>query len=529
LNADLAVTFSAIDPSTGGLSSIVKLSAPGIQPAPSVTVTMGANTATTYNSPFVIAETPTATGQYRLVTSASGVASGSSNTVTVIQPAITSISVGALGVGMHRTDSSIGLDSPAPPGGLVVNLLSSDPTRVQVPASVTIPAGQQGLGSAFTMTGLATTFDTQGRDHPITITASVRDGSWKPVTTQASVQPTLALLVQNVQTTRTTQSAPNVSIWTDLRCGTGGDCGILNADLAVTFSAIDPSTGGLSSIVKLSAPGIQPAPSVTVTMGANTATTYNSPFISAETPTGGGQYQIAASAPGVSSGSSNTVTVNQPAITSISVGTLGVGTHRTDSSIGLDSPAPAGGLVVNLSTTDPTIASVPVSVIIPAGQQGLGSAFTITGNKPGTVTVNASVSDGSWKPATTQATVQPSLAFVVQNVQTTRTTQSAPNVSIWTDLRCGTGGDCGILNADLAVTFSAIDPSTGGLSSIVKLSAPGIQAATSLTVKMAANTSTTYNTPFITAETPTATGRYQIMTSATGVSSGVSAVVTVTP
>jgi hypothetical protein len=96
-------------------------------------------------------------------------------------------------------------------------------------------------------------------------------------------------------------------------------------------------------------------------------------------------------------------------------------------------------------------------------------------------------------------------------------------------LRCGSGGDCGVLNTDLAVTFSAIDPSTGGLSSIVKLSAPGIQAATSLTVKMAANTSTTYNTPFITAETPTATGRYQIMTSATGVSSGVSAVVTVTP
>jgi hypothetical protein len=49
---------------------------------------------------------------------------------------------------------------------------------------------------------------------------------------------------------------------------------------------------------------------------------------------------------------------------------------------------------------------------------------------------------------------------------------------------------------------------------------------------MAANTSTTYNTPFITAGTPTATGQYQITAnavSAAGIIAGVSAVVTVTP
>jgi hypothetical protein len=85
------------------------------------------------------------------------------------------------------------------------------------------------------------------------------------------------------------------------------------------------------------------------------------------------------------------------------------------------------------------------------------------------------------------------------------------------------------LNADVTVTFAAIDPSTGGASSIVKLSAPGIQAATSLAVTMAANSSTTYNAPFITAGTPTATGQYRITTSAAGIVAGVSAVVTVTP
>jgi len=142
------------------------------------------------------------------------------------------------------------------------------------------------------------------------------------------------------------------------------------------------------------------------------------------------------------------------------------------------------------------------------------------------------VSDNSWKSATTQATVQATMALVVQNVQTTRTTQSAPNNNIWTDLFCSSGTDCGVLNADLTVTFAAIDPNTGGPSSIVKLSAPGIQPATSLTVTMAANTATTYSAPFVTAGTPSATGAYQITTSAVGaagVRSGASAVVTVTP
>src|SRR5258707_4765586 len=66
--------------------------------------------------------------------------SGFSNTVTVSQPAISNISVGALGIGMHRTDGSISLDSPAPAGGLLVKLLRSDPSKKKGTAHVPTPA-----------------------------------------------------------------------------------------------------------------------------------------------------------------------------------------------------------------------------------------------------------------------------------------------------------------------------------------------------------------------------------------------------
>jgi hypothetical protein len=301
-------------PSTGGLSSIVTLSAPGRPAASSLSITMAANTSSTYNAPFVTANTPTATGQYQITIAGPGnVTSAFSSTVSVSQPAINGLSIGALGVGMHRTDTYISLDSPAPSGGLVLNLTSSDPSKVQVQGSATVAAGSRGLNSAFMVTGLATTIDGSLRDHPVTITASVSDGSWTSATTQVTVQPTLVLVVQNVTTTRTTRSAPDTGIYADLRCATspvGGDCGVLNADLPVTFSAMNPSTSSPSAIVTLGAPGRPAGPSVTIIMAANTASTYNAPFVTAGTPAATGQYRITVSAPGnVNSDTSNTVTV----------------------------------------------------------------------------------------------------------------------------------------------------------------------------------------------------------------------------
>src|SRR5260221_4646599 len=92
---------------------------------------------------------------------------------------------------------------------------------------------------------------------------------------------------------------------------------------------------------------------------------------------------MTASAQGFSSVPSSLVTVNQPAITGLSAGSVAAGMHRGGFGISLDSPAPAGGLLINLASTDSTIATVPQSVTIPEGYTYLPSGFTVTGQSSG--------------------------------------------------------------------------------------------------------------------------------------------------
>src|SRR5439155_1152131 len=111
---------------------------------------------------------------------------------------------------------SILLSDAAPPGGL----------------SVTIPEGSTYLPNGFTVTGLLSSRDSSGVDHPITITASAQN--WTGKTAQISVvNPVLNL--RNVLTPRTTASAAQ-EIWADVTnpsCGCGD---VLNAPVTVTFS-----------------------------------------------------------------------------------------------------------------------------------------------------------------------------------------------------------------------------------------------------------------------------------------------------
>ena len=506
---DLQVNLSVANPSLASTS-----------PA-SVTVPAGQ-----LASPYFNIVASGTVGSTTLTASATGVSANANTTLNITNPpAISTITSGTVGAGLHSNGWYVYLNTAAGGGPVVVNLTSSDTSKVSVPASVTIAAGATQLAyPGFTVTGLASTFDAAGVDHPVTLTASVTDGSWKSTTSSVTVRPT-KLVLENVTTTRTTQSAPDPYIWAYLLCDYGYTCGGANNDLVVTFSAIDPATGGSSSIVTLSTPTAGPASSVAVTIPAGQNVTYVTAYVTANKPTATGQYQIKASASGPASGVSPTVTVKMPAIT-VQAGRIGAGLHNDSWTLSLDSPAPAGGLVVNLSSTDPTIATVPVSVTVPAN--GTTQYFTLTAYKAGIITITASVSDGTWTPGSSNISVlTPKL--VLENVTTSRTTTSAADPYIWAYLLCPDGYTCGVANNDLPVTFTAIDPATGGTSSIVTLSTPSAGPASSVSVTIPAGQNVTYVTAYVTANTPTATGQYQISASATGMTTGVSGTVTVTP
>src|SRR5207253_1740771 len=232
----------------------------------------------------------------------------------------------------------------APPGGFTVNLDSSNSTQVQLSPdaatpgsghiSINVAAGQVSSAS-FVVTGKLVTQDAQG-DHPVTIKASVSDGSWQssPATTgQVNVRATKLFVngVNGVSTPRTTQSAPDPYIYAQVLCdyyGTGSyyNCGVMNTDLAVTFG-VDAQPLNMVTLSTTTPP--QSGQTVTVTMPANSNSTQNA-YVTADRPTLPGTYQVTVSAQDVAGSSSGVVTVTQPHIRDVTSKPVGVGEHSTD-------------------------------------------------------------------------------------------------------------------------------------------------------------------------------------------------------
>jgi hypothetical protein len=115
---------------------------------------------------------------------------------------------------------------------------------------------------------------------------------------------------------------------------------------------------------------------------------------------------VSASCPGLTDGQLS-VTVHpkyQPWIKAdVTVGTG----CRTTGGVGLTgATAPAGGYTVNLTSNDPTIASVPATVTIPENQDRVG--FTIVGHSPGTTQIMVSV--GGFSATSTVTVVKPTFS-----------------------------------------------------------------------------------------------------------------------
>src|SRR5262249_40137177 len=155
-------------------------------------------------------------------------------------------------------------------------------------------------------------------------------------------------------------------------CVSVSDCSdVLNAPHTITFS-LDPNTTDVT---------VTPSTTTVPTNASQTAQ------ITLSTPGTPGSYTvIATSAEFATPASPVAVTVNQPAITSLNFNSplsVGAGMPRDNVRIDLDTPAPAGGLTINLASTESTFATVEPSVVIAAGSTtGL---FTVTGISTGTL------------------------------------------------------------------------------------------------------------------------------------------------
>lgn len=266
---------------------------------------------------------------------------------TVTPPSLVGITVNPSSVsGGNSSAGTVGLNGPAPKGGVTVKLTSSDKSVI-VPATVLISAGNQ-TGNFVAKTTAVATVKT------VTLTASFNGVS---VTTTLTVNP------------------PEL---TNLTLNPTSVVGGTNSTGTVSISGPAPSTG---IVVKLSSNiGAATVPaSIIIPSGKVSAT-----FI-VKTLAVGSNTQATISASLNGSSLTATLTIKAPVLSTITVSPSTVtGGKTATGTVTISSPAPLGGLSIQIGS-DQQAASVPGSVTIPSGKASV--TFTVRTVKVSTKTV----------------------------------------------------------------------------------------------------------------------------------------------
>jgi hypothetical protein len=313
----------------------------------SVTVTAGSGTPTTQPTVTGInfgSATITASA-FGYVTASEAVPVGDtitfpSNTLTI--------------TGSGTQNLSLTLSAPAPAGGFVINLSSSNSSVATVQSTVTFTQGSTSVNVPVTAPGL--TFGTT------TITAQE----------SPNIVPTTATVT--VQSAGTIQIAPTTV--------TLGSPATFNVSLPA------PATSNVTVSLTSSNTSVATISPASVTIAAGNTTPTTQPKV---TGVNLGSVNVTASAAGYTAGvqpvtSIATVSYSPSSLTI--VGGAGTGTFK----LTLSGAAPSGGLTVNLSSSDTTIATVPASATFAAGQTT--ATFTVTGVAAGAATITASNAAG---------------------------------------------------------------------------------------------------------------------------------------
>lgn len=324
------VTLSTAAP-TGGITVDLSSDSPALTVPSSVTIPEGM-TSTTFDYTTSSVDTDTAT----VVTTGGGsVRSGSGNLSVLANKVVKviGISINSLGTGL----AEVRLAVPAA-ADYVVNLTSEDPARLQVPDSVTVPAGK--TSAKFSVTSLSAVISSTG----INVTATPSNGT---KTATITVVPQAA--IDNLSFSESTIVA-----------GTSTTGTVLLAGPAPVGGQVVTLTSNRGSVTVPSSVFIPPGETSANFTATSTGTAPTSAIITA---TVNGQKKTA------------TLTIIRPRLASISLAnsTVQGGVQNTTFTVSLVEAMPFD-VTINLSSNRATLASVPATIIIPAGN------LTATGN-----------------------------------------------------------------------------------------------------------------------------------------------------
>jgi hypothetical protein len=451
--------------SVGGAIIALTSSDPAVQAPATVSVESGQTTATfPATSRPVAADTPvTISAVHEAVTQTATL------TVTVSTATLSSIGLSpAAVVGGGPSTGTVTLSGPAPLGGAVVTLSSSDISAAQVPDTTTVAAGQ--AAATFPVTTSYVTSDIQ-----VTISASY--GSVTQTTPLAVAAPTAALTSVSLSPAAVVGGSPSTG--------------------TVTLSETAPAGGAVVALTSGNASAAQVPASVTVPGGASTASfTITTSPVAADTPV-----TISAVYNAVSQSAALTVTVSTATLSSIGLSpeTVVGGSPSTGTLI-LSGPAPLGGALVTLFSSNASAAQVPASVTVPGGAST--ASFTIT-TSPVSSNLKAAIS----------------AAYRGTNVST-RLTIMAPVLAAHTISPNSVTGGTPSMGT---VTLSGPAPAGGVAVTLVSSNTTAVQVPASVTVAAGATTATYSIT------TSTVTSARTVTISARGGYVTVRADITVTP
>jgi uncharacterized protein (TIGR03790 family) len=289
----------------------------------SITIPAGATQAN-----FNIATVPQKTNTFLVIFASGGVTQ--SNTLGVV-PMLGGISLIASSiVGGGPVTAAVALNANAPAGGTTVTLSSNKPSVLPVPANVTVPEGAS--QSVFTLSSNSTSANAT-----VTIEASLASTN-----TSTSITVTQALASLGV--------SPNSTVGGNTVHGT------------VTLTGPAYAGGVVVSLTSSNSSAAVVPSNVTVPAGATKATFNVSTMpVASATPV-----TITANSGG--SIKSATLTVTSPALNSLSLApSTVVGGASSNGTVKLTGAAPSVGLSVSLSSSNPSVATVPSTVTISSG------------------------------------------------------------------------------------------------------------------------------------------------------------------
>lgn len=261
----------------------------------------------------------------------------SSSVVTLL-----TLSPATVGAGGYSANNTVTISSPAGTGGAVVQLSSGNPAAAQVPPTVTVPEGAT-KSNPFTITGSAVNANTV-----VTISASLGG-----VTKSANVT-VMPYLLTSLTLSPTSTGGGNSTAFNRVQ---------LNVAAPVGGAVVNLSSANPAVIVP---------PTVTIPAGTNVSGYFQIATSNVKVAT-----PVVVTAEYAGTSKTATLTVNPTLLSTLTVSPSAVvgGKSFTYCLVKVDSPAPAGGSTVLLTSTDP-VAQPPASITIPAGAT-TSAVFTI--------------------------------------------------------------------------------------------------------------------------------------------------------